>query len=73
MSNLKIDIIHNTPSEASRGAGAQACDYKRDWLWVRFPFEEMKYIIYISISHSSVEVKHSIEFRHSKSSEFDGK
>ena len=26
-------ILH----EASRGAGAQTCDYKRDRLWVRFP------------------------------------
>ena len=37
--------------EVSRGAGAQvcarqsrACDCKRDWLWVRSPLEETKYL-----------------------------
>ena len=34
---LLINII-----EASHGIGAQMCDCKRDWLWVRSPLEEMK-------------------------------
>ena len=29
--------------ETSRGAGAQACNYKRDRLWIRFPLEDIKY------------------------------
>ena len=31
---------------ASRGAGVQACDCKRDRLWVQFPLKEMKYLIF---------------------------
>ena len=29
--------------EVSRGEMAQACDYKCDKLWVRFPLDEMEY------------------------------
>ena len=29
-----------------RGVVAQACDCKRDWLWVGFTFEGMKYLIF---------------------------
>ena len=29
----------------SRGAEAQACDCKKDRLWVLFPLEEIKYLI----------------------------
>ena len=32
--------------EAHRGAGAQACDSNRDRLWVRLPFEEIKYLLF---------------------------
>ena len=31
--------------ETSCGAGALACDYKHDRVWVRFPPEEMRYLI----------------------------
>ena len=31
--------------EASRGAGVQACNCKRDRLWVRFPIGVKKYLI----------------------------
>ena len=30
--------------EASRGAGAQMCDCKRDWSWVRSPFLKINYL-----------------------------
>ena len=32
--------------EASRGAVAEVSDSKRNRLWVRFPFEEIKYLIF---------------------------
>ena len=35
--------MYASHKNASGGAWAQACDCKRDWLWVRFPLEEMKY------------------------------
>ena len=31
--------------QARRGAGVQVCDCERDWLWVRSPFEEIKYLL----------------------------
>ena len=43
------------------------CDCKRDWLWVRFPLEEMEYLfkfIYSSL-RSGVKGKFGGEFRHS--------
>ena len=42
--------------EASRGTVAQACDCKRDRLWARFPFEEVKYLIF-SFRRSGVGAK----------------
>ena len=45
------------------------CDCKIDWLWVRSPFDEIKYLftfIY-SFLRSGVETKRGIEFRHSTS------
>ena len=41
-----LDVALTIYSQASRGAGAQACDCKRDRLWVRFALEEMKYLIF---------------------------
>ena len=38
--NVYLDIV------ASYGAGSEVCDCKRDRLWVRFPIEEMKYLIF---------------------------
>ena len=45
--------------------GHKVC--KRDWLWVRLPLEEMKYLFkYIfSFLRSGVEAKRDVEFRHS--------
>ena len=37
---------------------------KGDRLWVRFPFEEMKYFIF-SFTRSAEEVKRGVELRHS--------
>ena len=53
---LKIKKIYNI--EASRGAGVQICDCKRDCLWVRSPHEEMQYLIF-SILRFVVEAKRS--------------
>ena len=44
---------------------AEAYDYKRDSLWVRFPLYERKYLIF-SFGHSSNETKRGNEIRHSK-------
>ena len=44
--NVKTyDYLINTLG-AGRGAGAQVYDCKRDRLWVWFPLEEMKYLIF---------------------------
>ena len=39
--------------DVSRGAGAQACDCKRDRLWVRFRLEDIKYLI-LGLRHSTM-------------------
>ena len=41
--NLAYFFQSRPASEDIRGSGAQACNYKRDRLWVRIPLEEMKY------------------------------
>ena len=43
------------------------CDCKTDWLWVRSPLEEMKYLLKLIFPfiRSSVEVKRGVEFCHS--------
>ena len=48
--------------KASRGA---KCECKPDWLWVRSPLEERKYLFKFIYSFlcSSVEAKRGIEFR----------
>ena len=57
--------------EASRGAGAQVCDCKLDWLWVRSPLEEIKYLFkfIFSLILSGVEAKR----KYTKPSVFGGK
>ena len=45
----------------SRGA-VQSCDRKRDRLWVRFPPEEIKYLIF-SFLCSDVEAKRGVEIK----------
>ena len=42
------------------------CDCKIDWLWVRSPLEEMKYLFkfIFPFLRSSVEAKHGVEFCH---------
>ena len=37
-------IIYFKKLEASRGEGAQKCDYKIYWLWFRSPLEGIKYL-----------------------------
>ena len=60
--NSKInEIIYN---EASCGAKTQACDCKRDSLWVPILLAEMKYFIF-SFIRSGVQAKGGVEFRHS--------
>ena len=41
--------------EAIRGAGAQACNCKRDRLWLHFPLEETKYLIFPCSGKRGVE------------------
>ena len=43
------------------------CDYKIDWLWVRSPLEEIKYLFtfIFSFHRSGVETKCGVQFRHS--------
>ena len=49
--------------EASRGAEGLVCDCKRNRLWVRFPLEENKYLLFSS-SCSDGEVACGVEFHH---------
>ena len=41
-------------------------DCKRDWLWIRSPLEEVKYLckFIFSFLHCGVEAKRGVEFRH---------
>ena len=39
------------------------CDCKIDWLWIRSPLEEMKYLF--TFLRSGVKAKRGVEFRHS--------
>ena len=43
------------------------CDCKTDWLWVRSPLEEMKYLLkfIFPFLRSGVEAKRGVEFCHS--------
>ena len=50
-------------TEAYRGVVTQACECKRDGLWVQLPLEEMKNLIFSF--HSVVEAERGVEFRHS--------
>ena len=61
--------------EASRGSGAQVCNYKRDWLWVRSVFKEMKYLFkcIFSFLRSGIETNCGVELPHAMPSEFGGK
>ena len=43
-------------------AGAQTCDCKRDWLWVRFPLMEIKYLIF-SLLHSGSTQRRALPSR----------
>ena len=37
-------LLYYIRFEASRGAGAQMCDFIRDWSWVQSLLEEIKYL-----------------------------
>ena len=50
--------------EAIRGAGAQVCDYKRNWLWALISTQEHEIFIF-SFLRPSVKAKLGVEFRHS--------
>ena len=43
------------------------CDCKTEWLWVRSPLEEMKYLLkfIFPFLRSGVEAKHGVKFCHS--------
>ena len=47
--------------------GQSKCECKIDWLWVRSPLEDMKYlfIFIFSFLRSGVEAKRGLEFRNS--------
>ena len=55
--------LYSSYRAAIHGAMAQACDCKRDRFCVRFPREEMIYLIF-SFFRSGVEAKRGFEFRH---------
>ena len=54
-------------AEVFRGVGAQVCDCKRDWLWVRSPVVKMKYLFkfIFPFFRSGVGAKRGVEFRQS--------
>ena len=47
--------------KASRGSVALMWNYKRDWLWVRFLLDEMKYLMFTTVS----SLQGGVNFRHS--------
>ena len=49
-----VNVILTKITEGSLGADLQACESKRDRLWVRFPFREIKYLTF-SFLRSGVE------------------
>ena len=53
--------------EAGRGTGGRGtkCACKRDWLWVRSPLEEMKYLFkfIFPFLRAGLETKCGVEFR----------
>ena len=66
--------------EAGRGAEGTKCDCKIDWLWVRSPLGEVKYLFtfIFSFLRSGVEAKRGFEFcnlyaSHAMPPEFGGK
>ena len=58
-------LIYTTRGQSWRRG--TKCDCKIDWLWVRFPHEEMKYLLtfIISFLRFGVEAKRGVELRHS--------
>ena len=48
-------------------ASSTKCDCKTDWLWIRSPLEEMKYLLkfIFPFLRSGVEAKRGVEFCHS--------
>ena len=48
--------LYNISFKASRGAGVQALECKRGSSWVRFSFQEIKYLMF-SLSRSGNEAK----------------
>ena len=46
---------------------ATKCDCKTDWLWIRFPLEELKYLLkfIFPFLRSGLEAKRGVEFCHS--------
>ena len=53
--------------EASCGVVARSVTKKTEWLWVRSPLEEMKYLLkfIFPFLRSGVEAKRGVEFCHS--------
>ena len=49
-------------------------DCKTDWLWVRSPLEEMKYLLkcIFPFLRSDIEAKRGVEFHHSTPPELGG-
>ena len=41
---LSVSLSISCVLDSSRGAGAQMCDCKRDWLWVGSPLMKIKYL-----------------------------
>ena len=68
--NIANDLNYFKLSLINRGQSWRSgtrCDCKTDWLWVRSPLEEMKYLLkfIFPFLRSSVEVSRSVEFCHS--------
>ena len=59
--------VHDYLSRGQSWRRGTKCDCKTDWLWIRSPLEEMKYLLKFIFPFlgSGVEVKRGVEFCHS--------
>ena len=62
--NTRFFLLRPVVAQQQRGT---KCDCKTAWLWVRFPLEEMKYLLkfIFPFLRSVVEDKRGVEFCHS--------
>ena len=65
--NIKIEIEIKAIFMRQSWRSGTRCECETDWLWVRSPLEEMKYLLkfIFPFLRSGVEVKRGVEFCHS--------